>query len=941
MPRKSRSSPAPGDDRARRIREVIQGILDDRRRGVEVDPSHVAQLHSDLMPELMSQLRTLSLLESAVRAAAASRSEEDDDLPPDHDEDVAVLQNALPGYEILERVRYGGQGVVYKARQQGTERIVAIKVLIDGPLASDRQRHRFEREIELTSRLRHPNIVTLFESGIIRNRPYFAMEFVEGNPIDDYAILNDLAPREVVKIMILVCRAVHYAHRSGVIHRDLNPSNIMVDAEGQPHVMDFGLAKDAWEDVAPRVSLPGQVIGTLPFLSPEQADGLSPSADVRTDVYALGVTLFHAVCADFPYEVEGDARRVRRNIIQQPPRSLRQTALSLEPDRREYHTQINADLDAIVLKALAKEPDERYQSAAEMAADLERYLSGDAVEARRHIRSYMIRKTIRRYRLPLSISALLLSVALVSVVAITQALFRARAERDIARQATRITHQTLDLVVGRIDSEIAPLAGGSGVRDELLSVVDEKLELLRPLVAADAELSDVLAGLLEREGDLALARGAYGPAADKYRAMLELLQKPSHPSPAEGDVLRAVARGYAKLVRCTEDPELDFPRALAAALRLAEAVGDAGDVLTMQAETLVEIGRRYVLWGRHDDADRHFAQAVELLSGIGRPERGADLRRAALLALAHEFHSATRQSLGDPEGYSEALESCLALRARLVAAAPANVEFRHSLMRTLAGRATYLADVARFSEAMRVFEEAIDQGEYLVRVEPLMTGYRRDLAVARVRLAALYAELGPFDVALLEAEAAVADSEELERLAPGSPDWWRVAPSALNTRARSWLGLGYPQAGMEDLLAARDTLQGAPRAELADIDVQRELAVTLSTLTSLYRRYGTISEALYHSRQAFEIYCELYERDSNSASRAVDLVRAAVNLGGAHYLAGTRGDLREAGQLLAFASELLEELQSRQEFSGYRPVFEEFAEAVRQNQETLRRPAPQ
>jgi serine/threonine protein kinase len=940
MPPELQSSPAPGSERARRIREVIREVLETLQGGGAFDLTEITRRHVDLMPELEVQLHTLRRLESAVRAAAASGTE-GGAPPPLRGEDVEVLRAELTGYEILERVRYGGQGVVYKARQQLTGRIVAIKVLIDGPLASDRQRWRFEREIELTSRLRHPNIVTLFEAGVVRNRPYFAMEFVEGNPIDDHVILYDLTPREVVRIMIPVCRAVHYAHLNGVIHRDLNPSNILVDAGGQPHVMDFGLAKDVWERVEPGVSLSGQVIGTLPFLSPEQAHGLGSGADVRTDVYALGITLFHAICADFPYPVDGEPARVRRNIIEHPPRSLRRTALVLEPDRREYQTQINADLDAIVLKALAKEPDERYQSAAELAADLERYLSGDAVEARRHARSYRIRKALRRYRVPLAVSALLLSVALVSGVAVTLAFFRARAERDIARQATRITHQTLDLVVHRIDSQIAPLAGGSAVRNALLDLVDEKLAQLRALVAADEQLADVLTGLLEREGDLALARGAYGPAAGRYREMLKLLEARSQSDPQAGDLLRVAARGYAKLVRCTEEPERDFPRAIAAAKRFAESSGYTAEAVQVQAWTLVEIGRRHLLWGHHEDADRHFAQAIELLSGLSRSGWEADQQVLALLATAHEFHGTTRQRLGDLAGWGRALENCVELRTRLVAAAPVNVEFRHSLMRSLGQRASYLLELQTPSEAFPLLAQAIEHGEYLVRAEPTVTGYRRDLALAHIQRSILYCEsLGRFDQALLEAEAALAHAEELERLAPLSPDWFRVAPAAGRARARVLLLLDCAQAAKQDLLLARDALAAAPGPEQADIDVQSELAATLSVLADLCGFEGSWSESVLHARQALEHYCELYERDSGNAWRAVNLVRAAVNLAGAHCRAGTPDDLRRAVELLEYASGLLMDFRTRPEFAPFRSQFEQLAGSVSQKLGRLRCPAP-
>ena len=188
-------------------------------------------------------------------------------------DDLTFLRKSLAGYEIIERIHHGGQGIVYRARQCSTNRIVAIKLLLHGPFATRAQRLRFEREIELVSRLRHPSIVTLYESGLVAGRQYFAMEFVEGLPIDHYVILNDLSVRECVELFVVVCRAVSHAHQRGIIHRDLKPSNILVDSEGRPHVLDFGLAKDLTNSSgagsASSLSVTGQILGTWRYLSPE------------------------------------------------------------------------------------------------------------------------------------------------------------------------------------------------------------------------------------------------------------------------------------------------------------------------------------------------------------------------------------------------------------------------------------------------------------------------------------------------------------------------------------------------------------------------------------------------------------------------------------------------------------------------------------------------
>ena len=255
-------------DRSSEIDRIVGEVIRQRSSGVRVDESALQERHTHLMPELGHRLRMLEMIETAGRHArehprtAASEPDTEAAL----DEGFGFLQDALADYELLERIHYGGQGIVYKAAQRSTNRIVAVKVLLHGPLATDRQRHRFAREVDLISRLRHPNIVTLYDSGEVRGHLYFAMEFIDGLPIDDYVLVRGLTVRETIGLFTTICRAVNSAHQYGIIHRDLKPSNVLVDADGRPHVLDFGLAKDlippdSSGDVS-FMSLPGQVVGT-------------------------------------------------------------------------------------------------------------------------------------------------------------------------------------------------------------------------------------------------------------------------------------------------------------------------------------------------------------------------------------------------------------------------------------------------------------------------------------------------------------------------------------------------------------------------------------------------------------------------------------------------------------------------------------------------------
>ncbi|MEM7755936.1 MAG: protein kinase [Planctomycetota bacterium] len=299
----------------------------------------------------------------------------------------------IPGYQVQRELHRGGQGVVYLATHEGTRRQVAIKVMLNGGFASPHDKVRFEREIQVLAQLNNPNIVTIHDSGQAGEHSFYVMDFVSGPTLDDFVAGADLSIRQKLELFVVVCHAVNAAHLRGVIHRDLKPSNIRVTPEGSPQVLDFGLAKVEGDDdlgatMPTEVTREGQFVGSLPWSSPEQARGESDRLDVRTDVYALGVILYQMLCGgEFPYEVDGPMRDVLDNIMTKAPARPRSV------DRR-----IDAEIEAIVLKSLEKARERRYQSAGEFARDVERYLSGETIEARRWNKRYVVFKFLERNR---------------------------------------------------------------------------------------------------------------------------------------------------------------------------------------------------------------------------------------------------------------------------------------------------------------------------------------------------------------------------------------------------------------------------------------------------------------------------------------------------------------------------------------------------------------
>jgi serine/threonine protein kinase len=320
---------------------------------------------------------------------------------------------SIDGFLILNEIHRGGQGVVYRAEQLATRRIVALKVLLQGPFASEEQRHRFRREVELAASLRHSNIVTIYDGGIARDGSRFlVMEHINGQPIDQFHSQRKLGPAETLALVEKICRAVNVAHEKRIIHRDLKPPNILVDAAGEPHILDFGLARltGAGHEASESVTQTGDFLGTRGYAAPEQLAGMPSLIDARTDVYALGRILFQLLTGEVPDRAAG------------PPGAGGGDGRIEAPRRRpsRIRPELDRDVDTIVLAATAEEQDRRYATAGAIADDIARYLAGEPIQARRDHVLYVAAKRLKRWMLQNSkktrTAAVAISVAIAYVV---------------------------------------------------------------------------------------------------------------------------------------------------------------------------------------------------------------------------------------------------------------------------------------------------------------------------------------------------------------------------------------------------------------------------------------------------------------------------------------------------------------------------------------------
>jgi serine/threonine protein kinase len=387
-------------------------------------------------------------------------------------------------YKLLEQIGEGGMGLVFMAEQQRpVRRRVALKVLKPG-MDTRQVVARFEAERQALALMDHPNIAKIHDGGTTESgRPYFVMELVRGVPITDFCDERRLTTRERLELFVTVCQAVQHAHQKGIIHRDLKPSNVLVtlhDTRAVPKVIDFGIAKATSQPLTERTLFThfAQMVGTPLYMSPEQAEMSGLDVDTRSDVYSLGVLLYELLTGTTPFE--GDTLRrvgldeMRRLIREEEPPTPSQRLHTLDAqacstvserrgvDVRRLGQALRGELDWIVMRALEKDRERRYESASAFAADVQRYLNDEAVAACPPSANYRLRKYVRRHRRALATAGLVAGALLTATAVSTWQAVRARdAERTAATEASiaRAVNDFLqEDLLGQVDSAPAKSA---------------------------------------------------------------------------------------------------------------------------------------------------------------------------------------------------------------------------------------------------------------------------------------------------------------------------------------------------------------------------------------------------------------------------------------------------------------------------------------------------
>lgn len=657
--------------------------------------------------------------------------------------------DSLGAYRLERLLGSGGMGSVWLAmRTDSLQRSVALK-LPHPEAASAGLAERMGRERNILAKLEHPNIARLYDAGVTpEGRPYLALEYVQGEAIDVYCRTHDLGVRPRVELLTQVARAVAYAHAHLVVHRDLKPSNVLVDGEGQVHLLDFGIA--ALLSPGENGGVVGEALTrrwgaalTPYYASPEQLRG--DPVSTASDVYALGVLAYEVLTGRRPYQFkEGDLLAAMHAVIEIDPPPPSHAVSAVETRRR-----LRGDLDTIVLKAMHKQSQARYATALAFAEDLQHYLRAEPVRARPASLRYRAARFVQRHWV------VALSIALIAItlcVGIAGTLWegtravrgerQARAAEQLAvRRFEDVRNLTHSLLFDYYDA-IKDLAGATPVRARLvrdsLGYLDRLAREAGRDVALQQELATAYQKLGEIQGDTMSANLGDTPGAlESARKVLALRQQIATARPSDAAAHRDLALAHSRVgILLWELGEIGEARAeieVALATLRAAPASQASDARSETAKAEDYMGRMFLEQGDSKHAREHFAASTTIVQALLREKPGAPALLRELSTLEEQTGGAADFE-GDLDAALRYYEHARKLREQLSTGAPMNADYQRIVAVSWYDIGEVLAEQNKVRQALDAYRRDSAISQRLMRLDPTNQEYRGDLAYAQLRI---------------------------------------------------------------------------------------------------------------------------------------------------------------------------------------------------------------
>eukprot|EP00913_Durusdinium_trenchii_P010879 g10208.t1 len=855
-------------------------------------------LGEEHLPLLLAVDEELATEETVLRSTST-----DEETVPTGEADNRTIEwslstdaeQAAPGptfgdYEILHEIARGGMGVVYKARQTKLNRIVALKMIKAGELAGDEDIRRFQVEAEAAARLDHPHIVPIHEIGEDNGRHYFSMGFVDGAGLDAKLKDGPLDGRETAELMKNIVDAVHYAHENGVVHRDLKPGNILIDADGNPRITDFGLAKSTGTDSS--LTATGNILGTPSYMPPEQAAGRTDEIGPLSDVYSLGAVLYCLLTGRPPFQ--------SANVID----TLKQVLENDPVPPKQLNPTIDTDLETICLKCLEKEPARRYATAAELGNDLQRYRDGHPILARpirlparcwRWCKRNPLGATVAVLVMLLATGGPALALTLMrlnqdlseSLEAETEASALARKNERLASENASIANRNLDRadeVVKKYFTQVSesPLLlrntpGAYRLRSKLLGLAREYYEtFIRENENAEERLTPRLAHAHYRLGTvLKSMTGETQKALAEFKSAQTLFEQLSRDDPSATDYqdrLAASHQNIGDIFRKLGKPTESLA-AYRASLRIRERLVNDNPTISRfrfgQSVTHYSIGVHYSQTGKRNEELAEYQTALRIQKALVNEEPELIEYRANLALIRHAIGMHYTQ-MGKTDEALEAYREAKQIREKLVQEYPQIGEYRNLLADSYESISSHHRRTGDTNHAIAAYRQAIQIYETLARENPDVIQYQRNLASCYNYGAMLYGGTG-------ERKQELDANHEAGR--------FREALSAFQQ--------------------ARDILEKLVRNHPEATEYRNNLATSIFSIAGLYKSDGKLSNALSAYREALGIYQKLASRNPNVADYQQNLAQCHANLGELHRATGKTPEAISAHQrALKIRSEL-------------------------------------